>query len=85
MLQAPQAKKLVSILANFLLMTSAGTEAPKVRVVDKVFCIHYSVQFRNNKDKDILALLNFESEVNAMNPAYAAHLGLKVRLTDVGT
>ena len=30
-------------------------------------------------------MLDSKSEVNAMTPAYAAHLGLKVRVTDVGT
>ena len=43
------------------------------------------MQFRKNKSRDILALLNSESEINAMTPAYAAQLGLKVQKTDVGT
>ena len=55
-----------------------------MRVLDKVPCICYPVQFRKDKDKDILALLDSGSEVNAMTPAYAAHLGLKVRVTNVG-
>ena len=54
-----------------------------MRVLDKVSCICYPVQFCKDKDKDVLALLNSGSKVNAMNPAYAAHLGLKVRVTDV--
>ena len=33
---------------------------------------------------DVLVLLNSESEINAMTPAYAAHLSLKVRVTNVG-
>ena len=37
-----------------------------------------------NRDKDILVLLNFESEKNAMTPAYMAQLGFKVQKTDVG-
>ena len=44
----------------------------------------YPVQFRKNKGKDVLALLEFGSEVNAMTPAYTAHLGLKVRVTNIG-
>ena len=64
-------------------MTGAIKEAPKVRVLDKIPCICYPVQFRKNKDKDVLALLDSRSEVNAMTPAYAAHLGLKLRVTDV--
>ena len=55
-----------------------------MRVLDRVPCIRYPVQFRKDKGKDVLALLNSKSEVSAMTPAYAAHLGLKVRMIDVG-
>ena len=79
-----QAKKLVSVLAIFLLVTGASTEALKVKVLDKIPCICYPIQFCKDKDKDVLALLNFRSEVNAMIPAYAAYLGLKVKVTNVG-
>ena len=65
-------------------MTGASKKALKVRVLDKVSCICYPVQFRKDKGKDVLALLDSGSEVNAMTPAYTAHLGLKVRVTDVG-
>ena len=83
MLWAPQAKKLVSILAASLLVTGAGKKAPKVRVLDKVPCIYYSVQFCKDKNKDVLALLNSGSEINAMTLTYAAYLGLKLRVTNV--
>ena len=66
-------------------MTNASKEASKIRVLDKVPSICYSVQFRKNKSKNVLALLDSGSEVNAMTPAYTAHLGLKVRVTNVGT
>ena len=79
-----QAKKLVSVLATFLSVTGASKEAPKVRVLDKVACIYYSVQFRKDKGNDVLALLDSGSEVNAITRAYAAHLGLKVRVINVG-
>ena len=65
-------------------MTSASREAPKVRVLDKIPCICYSVQFRKDKGKDVLALLDSRSKVNAITSAYAAHSGLKVRVTDIG-
>ena len=81
---APQAKKLVSVSATSSSVTGASREAPKVRVLDRVPCIRYPVQFCKDKGKDVLALLDFGSEVNAMTPAHAAHLGLKVRVTDVG-
>ena len=64
-------------------MTGAK-EAPKVRVLNRVPYICYPVQFRKDKSEDVLTLLDSGSEVNAMTPAYAAHLGPKVRMTDVG-
>ena len=81
---AAQAKKLVSVLANSSSVTGASKEAWKVRVLDRVFCIYYPVQFRKDNSKDVLALLNSEKKINAMTPAYAAHLGLKVRMANVG-
>ena len=81
---ALQAKKLVSVLATSSLMTGTSIKALKVRVLDKVPYICSPVQFRKDKNKDILALLDSGSEVNAMTPAYAAHLGFKVKITNVG-
>ena len=72
------------VLATFLLVTGAGKETPKVRVLDRVPCICYLVQFRKDKGKNALALLDSGSEVNVITLAYKAHLGLKVRVTDVG-
>ena len=83
MFQAPQAKNLVMVLTNFSSVIGASREAPKVKILDKVSCICYSVHFCKNKGKDVLALLNSENEINAMTLAYLAHLGLKVRVTDV--
>ena len=83
-IEALQAKKLVSVSATSLLVTGASREAPKVGVLHRVSCICYPVQLRKNKGKDVLALLNSGSELNAMTPAYVAHLGLKVRMTVVG-
>ena len=65
-------------------MTGTSTEAWEVRILDRIACICYPVQFRKDKGNDILALLNSGSKVNAMTLAYAAHLGLKVRVTNVG-
>ena len=65
-------------------VTSASKKAPKVRVLDRVPCICYPVKFHKDKGKDVLALLDSGSEVNAMTPAHAAHLGLKVRVIEVG-
>ena len=65
-------------------MSVTGTkEALKVRILDSVPCIHYLVQIHKDKGKDVLALLNSGSKVNAMTLAYTAHLGLKGRVTNV--
>ena len=66
--QVLQAKKLVLILATSILVTGAK-KAQKVKVLDRVFYICYTLQFWKNKARDVLALLNFRSEVNAMTLA----------------
>ena len=50
----------------------------KMRVLDRVPCICYPVQFQKDKSRDVLALLNSRSKINAMTPAYTAQLGLKI-------
>ena len=55
----------------------------KVKVLDRVPVICYFVQFCKDIGKDVLTLLDSGSKVNAMTLAYAAHLGLEVRVTDV--
>ena len=82
--QSPKPKKLLLVLATFMLVT--GTKkTQKVRVLDQVPCIYYPMQFWKNQGKEILALLNFGSEVNAMTLAYTAQLEIKVQMTNVGT
>ena len=71
-------------MATSLLVIGASTKALKMRVLDKIPCICYPVQFHKNKGKDVLALLDSGSKVNAMTPAYTAHLDLKVRVTNDG-
>ena len=51
--------------------------------MERVPCIHYPVQFKKDTGK-IQALIDSGSEVNAMTPAYAKKLGLRVRKTNVG-
>ena len=41
------------------------------------------MQFWKDRGKDILALINFDSEVNAMTPIYTAKLGLKIQKNNV--
>ena len=55
-----------------------------MKVLDRFSCICYPVQFHKDKDKDVLALLDSGSKVNTITSAYVAHLGFKVRVTDVG-
>ena len=54
-----------------------------MKILDRVFCIYYLVQFWKHKDKDVLALLNFGNKVNAMTPDYIAQLGVKLQKTDI--
>ena len=81
--QASQAKKLVSVLTTLMLVTGAK-KAQKIRVLDQVSCIHYSVQFQKNKDRDVLVLLNSKNKINAMTLAYTGQLGFKVQKTNIG-
>ena len=66
-----------------MLITDAK-KAQKVRVLNRVPCICYPVQFQKDKNKDVLALLNSRSKVNVMTLAYVAQLGLKVQKTSIG-
>ena len=83
--QGPQVKKLVSVSTISLLVTGASKKALKIRVLDKVPCICYPIQYCKDKGKDVLALIDSKSEVNTITPAYTAHLGLKLKVTNVST
>ena len=67
-----------------MLMTGIK-KTQKVKVPDDVLCICYLMQSRKDKGKNVLALLNSRSKVNAMTLVYAAQLGLKVQKTEVTT
>ena len=49
--------------------------------MQRVLCVYYPIWF---KKKEVQALIDSGSEVNAMSPAYASKLGLKVHHTNVG-
>ena len=49
--------------------------------LQRVPCIHYLIRF---KKKEVQALIDLGSEVNAMTLAYALRLGLRVHHTNVG-
>ena len=71
-----KAKKLVAVLATFMSMTDKKTEVEEFKWVP---CIWYSVIFKDYTE----ALLDSGSKVNAMNPAFASWLGLKIWNTNV--
>ena len=49
--------------------------------LQRVLCVHYPIWF---KKKEVQALINSGSEVNAMTPAYASKLGLQIHRTNIG-
>ena len=59
------------VLAISTLVTHTK-KAQEGGVLDKISYICYSVQFQKDKSKDVLALLDFGSKVNAITPAYIA-------------
>ena len=65
------------------MLVIGAKKALKMRVLDRVPCICYPVQFRKNKSRDVLTLLNSESEINAMTLAYTDQLGFKVQKIDI--
>ena len=67
-------------------MTGAREEAlEQEEALERVPCIHYSVQFKKNTNKaQVQALINSGSKVNAIYPTFAKQLGLSIRPTDVG-
>ena len=64
------------------------TDTSRKTILEQVLYIWYPVQFyrKNNEDKDknVRALIDSSSKVNAMHPAYATKLGLRTRKIDVG-
>ena len=74
--RASEVRKLVSILAASTSMTGTREEA-----LERIPCIHYLVQFKRDTTQ---ALINWESEVNAIHPTFAKQLGFLVRPTDIG-
>ena len=53
------------------------------KVVVRVPCIHYPVQFQGDQEQ-VRALLNSGSKTNVISPAYAKRLGLKTQMINVG-
>ena len=78
-----RAKKLVLVSATSLLVTETSKEDDVV--LEDVFYIHHSVQFRKDANKtQIQALINSRSEVNAIYLTFVKELGFFIQSTDVG-
>ena len=60
------------------------TASPEAKTLQRVPCIHYPVQYQGGQAGEIRALIDSDSKVNAMNPAFAAKLGLSIRPTGIG-
>ena len=58
------------------------------KIVVRVPYIYYPIQFQENQEQkgqgQVKALLNSDSEVNAISPPYVKKLGLKTQKTNVG-
>ena len=68
----------MSVLATSVPVIDGGE-----KIVIRVPCIHYPVQFQGDQEQ-VRALLDSGSEINAMSPAYTKKLGFKTRKTNVG-
>lgn len=51
-------------------------------LLERVLCIYYPLYFKKDTN-NIKALINSNSEINAMTPAYAKKLGLWIRKTNI--
>ena len=64
------------------------TDTRREATLKRVLCFQYPVRFHqkndDNKEKDIRALIDSGSKVNAMHPTYATKLGLYTRKIDIG-
>ena len=76
---ALKAKKLVSVSTTITSMTG-----PRTKALDRISCIYHPVQFKKDT-AEVRTLIDLGNKVNAMAPAYAKKLDLRVRKTDVGT
>lgn len=53
-------------------------------VLKKISYIHYPLRFWQDKKSKMRDLINFNSEVNSIIPAYVSKLGFRVCQTNVG-
>ena len=74
-------KKLVSVLATSAAVTEASKEDNVV--LNRVSYIQSPLHFCKDKKNKVQVLIDSDNKVNAMTPAYALELGLRVCQTDV--
>ena len=73
-------KKLVLVSATSSSVTETSKEDDMT--LKRVPCVHYPLRFQKDT-ADIGALIDSGSEVNAITPAYASKLGLRICHTNV--
>ena len=72
-------KKLVSVSATSSSVIKTSKEDDVA--LQRIPCVYCLTRF---KKKEVQALIDSRSEVNAMTPAYTSRLGLRVYRTDIG-
>ena len=76
MLGTLKAKKQVSVLVSYMLISS-----PRKKALECFFGIYYPVQFKKNTVK-VQALINLQSEINVIASTYAKKLDLWMQKTN---
>lgn len=71
-----KAKKVVIVLANSLLVTKSSIENT-LWPLEKILCIYHPLYFQKNP-LEIRALIDLNSEVNTMTPAYTTRLDFNI-------
>ena len=66
-------------------MTDTSREAIFKRVLYIQYLVWFCQKINKDKYKNIRALIDLSSVVNAMNPAYTTKLGFYARKIDIGT
>ena len=67
-----------------ILATSTSITSTREKSLEYILYIHYPVQFKDINGAQVQALINSESEVNAIHPTFTKQLGFLIQPTDVG-
>ncbi len=74
----------IAIVSATSMSVIVSMEVSDKRVLQSISYIWYPVEFQKNQANKFQVLIDSDSEVNAMAPAYAAKLGLTTRKISVG-